>query len=170
MHHSFEALEARRLFSTINWVNRLTSDGFSIYGANENTARAIADRAIHDWERVINNFNYSNGGNTYSLTLSAAAISGRGVTSNIQNLNGKPISATIQIDDNAQGGGWYLDPVIGNSLVPDDGEYTTSFLTEFCANLSSPAGNTYGGAGSTTSINAGTLDALRRSATFRNRR
>ena len=110
---------------------------------NEAVARAIADRAIDDWERAIVNFNYQGGGNTYNLTLNAAAIGGRGQTANIAHLAGKPISATVTMDDNAQGGGWYFDPVIGTSLVPDDGEYQTSFLNEFVANLSAPAGNDY---------------------------
>jgi hypothetical protein len=117
-----EVLENRTLLSTINWVNRVTSDGFAIYGANTNIARTIVDRAIDDWERIITNFNYSGGGNTYSLTLNAAAIGGRGQTSGIANLGGKPISATVTMDDNAQGGGWYFDPTPGTSLIPDDGE------------------------------------------------
>jgi acrosin len=123
------------LLSTINWTNRVVSDNFGIYGANTAVARTIVDRAIADWERIIVDFNYSGGGNTYNLTLSAGPISGRGVTGSITRNNAvekKPTSAVITIDDDAQGGGWYFDPVIGTSTVPDDGEFTT-LLSPFAA-------------------------------------
>jgi len=118
--------------STINWTNRVVSDNFGIYGGNAATARAIVDRAIADWERVIVNFNYAGGGNTYNVNISAAPISGRGAAS-IQTQNaGKPTSANITLDDNGGGEGWYFDPVIGTSTVPDDGEFT-NVLTPFHA-------------------------------------
>lgn len=124
-----ESLEVRRLLSTINWTNRVVSDNFGIYGANANLARSIVDRAIDDWERVIVDFNYAGGGNTYNVEISAAPISGRGVTSGITRDNAvdkKPTSADITMDDNGGGGGWYFDPVIGTSAVPDDGEFNTN--------------------------------------------
>ncbi|MBC8108517.1 MAG: hypothetical protein H7Z14_18170 [Anaerolineae bacterium] len=123
------------MLSTINWTNRVVGDNFAIYGANTAVARTIVDRAIADWERIIVDFNYSGGGNTYNLTLSAGAISGRGVTGSITRndaVQKKPNSAAITIDDNAQGGGWYFDPVIGTSTVPDDSEFTT-LLNPFTA-------------------------------------
>ena len=61
-----ESLEDRRMLSTISWANRVTSDNFGIYGANADLARQIVDRAIADWERVIDDFNYTGGGNTYA--------------------------------------------------------------------------------------------------------
>ena len=124
-----EQLEGRTLLSTIVWTNRVVSDNFAIYGANAGTARAIVDRAIDDWERVIVNFNYAGGGNTYNVDISAGAISGRGVTQNITRndaIQKKPTSADITMDDNGGGGGWYFDPVIGTSTVPDDGEFNTN--------------------------------------------
>ena len=93
------------------------------------------DRAIADWERVIVNFNYAGGGNTYNLTVNAAAISGRGSTGSITRndaVEKKPTSAIVTIDDNAQGGGWYFDANVGTSTVPDDSEFTT-LLTPFTA-------------------------------------
>jgi hypothetical protein len=118
-----EPLERRVLLSTINWSNRGTTDNFAIYGNNANLARTIVDRAIDDWERVIVNFNYAGGGNTYNLQVFAGAITGRGVTQNVTNNQGKPNGARITMDDNGAGGGWYFDPALGTSAVPDDSEY-----------------------------------------------
>jgi hypothetical protein len=127
-----EPLERRFLLSTINWTNRGTTDNFAIYGGNANLARTIVDRAIDDWERVIVNFNYAGGGNTYNLQVFAGAIGGRGVTQNVTNNQGKPNSARITMDDNGGGGGWYFDPVLGTSAIPDDSEYT-GWINPFAA-------------------------------------
>src|SRR6478752_6827979 len=74
-----EQLETRRLLSTINWANKgtvaLDSDGFNAaFGGNSTLARGIVQRAIDDWERVIGNFNYSGGGNTYSVNISSSDL------------------------------------------------------------------------------------------------
>lgn len=132
-----EPLEHRVLLSTITWTNRAISDNYGIYGGNANIARAITDRAIDDWERVITHFNGAGGRNTYSLNISAAAIGGRGSTGGIvyDALN-KPQSANITMDDNGGGTGWYFDPVIGTAAVPDDGEFVnlvTPFMATFTA-------------------------------------
>lgn len=144
-HAAVEPLETRRLLSTINWTNKGTgagagdTDSFNaIYGGNATIARNIVQRAIDDWERVIVNFNYSNGTNTYNVTVNAAPISGRGGTGSLTQLNGKPTSAVITMDDNGGGEGWYFDPVIGSSAVPDDGEFT---------NILGPFNATFTGAG-----------------------
>jgi hypothetical protein len=135
-------LEQRTLLSTIVWTNKGTGAGVGdtddfnlIYGANATTARGIVQRAIDDWERVIVNFNYSGGGNSYNLAVNAAPISGRGVTNVLSRndaIQKKPTSAEITLDDNAQGGGWYFDTAVGSSTVPDDGEFTT-LLSPFTA-------------------------------------
>jgi len=133
-----EQLETRRLLSTINWTNRGVSDNFGIYGGNTAVARAIVDRAINDWERVIVDFNFSGGGNTYSVDITAGPISGRGAASIQTSLVGKPTSANISMDDNGGGEGWYFDPVIGTAMVPDDSEFT---------NLQTPFNSTFTGVG-----------------------
>src|SRR5262249_43538479 len=58
-----ELLEARRLLSNIVWTNRggtgSDTDNFAAtYGTNATAARAIVDRAIDDWQKVIVDFNY----------------------------------------------------------------------------------------------------------------
>lgn len=137
-----EPLEIRRLLATISWVNKGTGAGVgdlddfnAIYGTNANLARSIVQRAIDDWEAVIANFNGSGGRNTFNLTLSATAFSGglRGSTGSISyDALNKPQSATIQLDDNGGGSGWYFDPTPGSSAVPDDSEFTT-LVTPFDA-------------------------------------
>ena len=125
-----QPLERRMLLSTINWTNRGTltndTDGFNAnYGANAAVARANVQRAVDDWAQAIVNFNFSGGSNVYNVEINAAPISGRGVTSNITHIGGKPNSADITLDDNGDGGGWYFDSVVGNAFVPDDGEFRT---------------------------------------------
>jgi hypothetical protein len=108
----------------IVWVNRLFGDSFSVYGANETLARSIVDRAIADWERVLVNFNYNDGTNTFNLTLRAE--SGFPGSSSISDVDaqGKPRAATVRLDDFGGGGQpWYFDPVPGTSTVPDDSEF-----------------------------------------------
>ena len=119
-----EPLEQRVLLATINWVNRVASDNFSVYGADTNLARSIVDRAIGDWERVITNFNYSGGSNTFNLTLTAQ--SGFPGSTNITDVDaqGKPRAASVKLDDFGGGGQpWYFDPTPGTTTVPDDAEF-----------------------------------------------
>jgi Ca2+-binding RTX toxin-like protein len=119
-----EPLEERKLLSTITWTNRVTGDNFGTYfGTNANQARAIVDRAISDWEAIIINFNYSGGGNTFSLNLSAGLLSTgtRGGT-NVDSVDasGKPTAATIVLDNDGGGSGWFFDPT-----TADDSEFPT---------------------------------------------
>jgi hypothetical protein len=138
-----EPLERRLLLSTINWTNKGSpgsdTDSFAItYGPNATVARNIVQRAIDDWEQVIVDFNYAGGSNTFNVTISAGAINGRGVTNTIvADAQGKIRSANIVLDDDA-GNGWYFDPVIGSSTVPDDGEFV---------NLASPFQASFTGVG-----------------------
>ncbi|MFO0867988.1 MAG: dockerin type I domain-containing protein [Pirellulales bacterium] len=141
---SMESLEERLVLSTIIWGNRgdnvgVDSDAFTAtYGANAPQARAIVDRAIDDWETVINDFNYPFFGgvgqpvadNTFVVNISAAdqGGGGRGVTFGIStDILGKPFAASIQMDDDGGGAGWYFDPV-----PADDAEFTT-LLNSFSA-------------------------------------
>jgi hypothetical protein len=129
------------LLSTLVWTNRGSDDFGIYYGGNAATARTIVDRALADWGRVIQNFNYAGGGNTFSLNISAAVFSDStlGLTDNIStDSQGKPTSARIRMDDNGAGGnGWYFDPTPGTATVPDDGEYT-SMVNPFFATRSGP--------------------------------
>src|SRR5687767_7677500 len=56
--YSCEALEERRLLSTINWVNR--GDGTDNFdttsGTNDDLARAVVNAALDAWERLITDF------------------------------------------------------------------------------------------------------------------
>lgn len=129
-----ETLEDRQLLSTIVWTNRGSAnsdtDGFNAnLGANAALARTLVDAAIDDWEAVIQNFNYANVGtpgnapfaNQFTLTLSAAQINGRGVTFNPGiDSQGKPFSATIQLDNNAAGAGWFFDATPGDNAEFND--------------------------------------------------
>lgn len=123
-----EPLEARRLLAVdIVWLNR-GLDGFdTFYGANAAAARNVVDRAIADWEQVITSFNRIDGTNVLELTINAASLSGRAETTNIltEPVSLKPISATISLDDNGGGSGWYFDPVPSASDHPDDGEFSS---------------------------------------------
>ena len=138
LRSAVEPLESRQLLSTINWTNRGVSDGFTVYGVNANTARGIVDRAIDDWEQVISNFNFTGGGNTFNLTVTGASMASgsRGVCNNTTRNNStqkKPISADITLDNDGGGSGWYFDPSMGSTLLPDDVEFD-SLLTPFTAN------------------------------------
>jgi Ca2+-binding RTX toxin-like protein len=133
-----ESLEDRTLLSIILWTNRggpgSDTDNFqATYGslATATTARAIVDRAINDWQTVIQNFNYAGGGNTYSLTINAMNLGdgGRGVTTGIAtDAAGKPTSATITMDDDGGGAGWFFD------TTPNDDAEFTILLNAFAAN------------------------------------
>src|SRR5689334_8931934 len=70
-----EQLEQRRLLSNFVWTNRGTSSNDSdrfgaVFGTLANQARAVIDADLAYWSRVISNFNYINGTNTFSLTIS----------------------------------------------------------------------------------------------------
>ena len=94
-------------------VNRVVSDNFAVaYGANAATARTIVDRALDDWERVITNFNFSGGGNTFNVSISSSDLGPgtRGSTGGlVYDALQKPTSASITMDDNGGGTGWYFD-------------------------------------------------------------
>src|SRR5438093_403803 len=111
--------------ATIDWTNRGSmasdSDGFnSVFGAGADTARAVVDAVIQSYARVITRFNYSDGSNTYSLTLSMnTAGTSLGASANLlTTLGGKPRSGEITMgrgtdltaDGLGDGGNWFIDP------------------------------------------------------------
>jgi hypothetical protein len=110
------ALEDRVVPSTITWDNRgQTSDGFAaVFGANANLARFDVDNALYDWQNLISNFNYSNGTNTFHVSISVSST-GFGFNTSYGGswvLNGKPTRASISIGggSDGHGAGYYLDP------------------------------------------------------------
>ena len=87
-----EVLEERRLFSNIVWVNEGSagndSDAFGeFFGADAEAARDCVRAAISAWERVIVDFNYADGSNTFELELSATDFDD-GVTGGETNVDG----------------------------------------------------------------------------------
>jgi Ca2+-binding RTX toxin-like protein len=134
---SFDELEHRLMFSTIAWINRGTcmaatcsggstdSDGFfATFGTNANVARQVVDRAIDDWEEVIQNFNYRDGSNRMNLqvgTANISAIAVGGATS--ADRDGKPTAGRVTVDSD---GNHFLD------RTADDAEFAT-LLTPFRA-------------------------------------
>jgi hypothetical protein len=118
------------MLSTINWVNRgHATDDLDLFGANENVVRSIVDRAIDDWERVIVNFNYGDGTNTYNLTvLGYPGFPGQTVQI-MPDAAGKPRSATVRLNPTTSR---YFDTVTGTAQVPDDSEYD-ELITPFSA-------------------------------------
>ena|GEM_PF-1924706 len=124
---SFDWCEDRTLLSTLNWANRNASN-FAIYGSNEANARAIVDRVLNDWGTVIDQFKFDGGGNTFNINISASDLgvdpdlqTTLGYTHNIahQASTGKPISASIELDDDAASQGWFFD-----TTPSDDAEFT----------------------------------------------
>src|SRR5690606_36663824 len=106
--YGFERLEDRRVLA-IAWANEFGSGSddpdFDIHftASEEVVVRSIINRAIDDWETVINSFNYDSPAlnDTFSLKVFARELSGRGSTTNrvFEAGSQKPISANISIDD-----------------------------------------------------------------------
>jgi Ca2+-binding RTX toxin-like protein len=115
-----EALEDRTLPSSIVWTNRGNAtqdpDDFNkVFGTNAATARTIVDAALDAWERVISNFNFSNGSNTFEVDISMSNNNDNGGASSTglaYDANGKPKKGQINLGrgTNGHGAGYYLDP------------------------------------------------------------
>ena len=128
----FELLENRRLLS-INWANEFdAANQFNdTYGSNALIARQLVNRAIEDWEAIISDFNFDGDqnpltnllNNTFTLNIFAAELTpgNRGVTpgEDLVFSSGRPIEATILLDDNGDGSGWFFD-----QTPHDDAEFT----------------------------------------------
>jgi hypothetical protein len=110
------------------------SDGFNTAFPDDfMIARSLAKRAVDDWNAVIQNFNFSedtdsdqtnNLNNTFNLTINAFDLM-NGNRGQVQHpsfsfaANAKSKAATVEVDDNAAGGGWFFD-----STPLDDAEFT----------------------------------------------
>lgn len=138
---SFEQLEDRHLLA-ITWGNEfdtgIDAPNFDVhYGPNEAIARSTVNRAIADWNRIVLDQNYDldsipNTGLELRVIAGNLATlinrpSDRGATqidtfSQAVNPSWKPevpVEATVFLDDNAVGFGWFFD------MTPnDDAEFT----------------------------------------------
>ncbi len=133
-----ECLEDRRMLAII-WANELGTGAddphFNNYFANEAVARQIVDRAINDWNTIITDQNFDNDNNpatnNFALKIfeGTLATGGRGQTSVTQTTTGGtgqtgwtigvPMAASITLDDNGGGDGWFFD-----QTPLDDAEFT----------------------------------------------
>jgi hypothetical protein len=95
----------------IIWDNFLAGSNFEVYGANESIARSIAIRAITDWSRVISDFNYDSGGNTFHLELTVGGAAGCGGSASITGVEAssrKPTHAETRLHSVGCGNGFYF--------------------------------------------------------------
>ena len=126
-HHIAEPLERRVLLSTFIWTNRATTNFATVYGAaNAALATAIVDRALADWGRILVNFNRASGNNEFRVSFNASNLGGvtRGSTGSIlTDTNRIPTQASVTMDNDGGGAGWYFDPTPGTAALPDDGEF-----------------------------------------------
>jgi hypothetical protein len=175
-----EVLEDRVVPSTIRWVNRGNGDGFTgLFGTalidtnnngtpdtpRDTVARRVVDAAIDAWERVIEDFNYSEGNYIYKLTVNISqngsgfrASAGPTATDSV---TGAPTAGSMTIsrgldgpDSNADwvdtdgdgtpdprgdGIGWFLDPTPN-----DNSEFQGTIVNAYTGNAQngSPARST----------------------------
>ncbi|MCO6045134.1 hypothetical protein NG895_14580 [Aeoliella sp. ICT_H6.2] len=124
---SIEQLENKDLLAIV-WANESAAlNTFDLeYGVNNaTTAQAVVNRAISDWNAVINSFNYAEDldanpsndlNDTYYLSVFAEDLGG-GTRGQVQfadtqyNVDNSPISGTIRLDDNGGGAGWFFGPM-----------------------------------------------------------
>jgi hypothetical protein len=111
-----ESLEDRKLMAIV-WANPADVSIDQYYGSNANTARAIVERAVADWNSAITSFNYiedsdgnpnNNLNDTFQLSVVAQPLlpGERGVVlfdDVTYNSTGTPTSAVVRIDDNGAG-------------------------------------------------------------------
>ncbi|MCS7034671.1 MAG: hypothetical protein NZ561_11875, partial [Phycisphaerae bacterium] len=128
-----EAAEAARLAAenpgeggpeavSIVWTNRgqITDNFAAVFGTMANQARAVVDAAIDDWERVITNWNRSDGTTTLQVTILVAGTGygGSAIPAATAPADGKPRTGSIilgagepaNFPDPNDSNGWYIDP------------------------------------------------------------
>jgi hypothetical protein len=146
-----EPLESRTLMSTINWANRNNaSNNFaSTWGANNAMAMAVVDAVLDQYERVIEDFNYSGGTTQYNINISMrdqptnpwggqtdpddVTVNGSGAPSGANTFIGAGTDNTG--DGVGDGVGYWLDP------TPNDWSEFTTVVNAFVGNATaaSPA-------------------------------
>jgi len=137
-----ETLESRRLLA-VDWLNQWTNNFANFYTNDDDAviAEALVERAIDDWNRVITDQDWDNDADpdtngVFNLTVLANSITGRGLTqvTSVTTAGGGrtekvPVEATITLDDNGGGAGWFFD-----ATPLDDVEFTgiaDAFQTSF---------------------------------------
>ena len=143
-----EQLEDKRLLAVV-WANEFGANGFNTYGTNEVYARETVSRAIDDWNAVVTDQNFDNDGdsqtNDFLITISAfdfATINSpdvrgdAGITQFTHGGAGQvgwevgvPSAATIRIDNDGGGSGWFFD------VTPRDDVEFTSIAGDFAASF-----------------------------------
>ncbi len=125
----------------IIWTNRgLASDNFAVFGANAERARQVVDAVLVAFERMIGDFNYSNGTNNFNVSISTGG-NHNGASASLNTgtiLSGLPKSGSVTMGrgSNGAGSGWFFDP------TPDDHtEFQGSIVNAFSgdAQAGSPA-------------------------------
>jgi hypothetical protein len=125
--YACESLEQRQLLSTIVWANRGVLSGPNSDRVNDvfgpiyaGQVRPLIDAVLQSWSRVISNFNYPGGGNTYNMTIQFAASgtslgANAGPTSTAS--DGKPLTGSMTIGRGGDGPDTDVD--IDGDGVPD---------------------------------------------------
>ena len=92
-----ERLEDRTVPSTLIWTNRGPGDGFDIFGPLTNLARNVIDGVLFSWQRVIDDFNYADGTNTFFVEIHMVLAPGFGAqaTPLLIDLDGKPTAVGL---------------------------------------------------------------------------
>jgi hypothetical protein len=140
---SIEALEDRRLLSTIHWHNRGVDDRFDdVFGSQAELARRVVDAAIDAWERVIDDFHYPDGSNHLHLNVKMREDgAGFGGSAQIEDVDGgRPRRGDLRIgrgddldgDGKGDGGRWFLDPTPN-----DSSEFTGAIVNAFAGDAQS---------------------------------
>jgi hypothetical protein len=105
----------------IVWTNRgLASDGFAAnFGTSANAGREVVDAVLESWERIITNWNRTNGSISLQVTISIVNTNGFGASAApgaTAPADGKPTTGSINMQrgnnsaDPNDSNGWFFDP------------------------------------------------------------
>ena len=106
----------------IIWVNRNSTtnpDNFNVFGSQADVARNVVDAVLVAFERLIGDFNYSNGQNNYNVTITTGG-NHNGASASLNQgtlLNGLPRNGSVTMGrgSNGAGSGWFFDPTPNES-------------------------------------------------------
>ncbi|CAN5488325.1 hypothetical protein BH09PLA1_BH09PLA1_02220 [soil metagenome] len=134
---------------SIVWSNRgQASDNFaSTFGTSANAGRLVVDAALRHWERVITNFNRSDGSTTLQVNVSIAGANvygGAGSPAATAPADGKPRTGSFTLTPGVatpnanDSNGWYFD------ATPDDwAEFNGGIVNAYAANSSTALGSDF---------------------------